>query len=99
MLLSTSDGEGFPNTFLQSWASGTPVVSLMIDPDSVIERVGLGVVSGRIEDIGKDISVLMESANLLEEMAKRTRKYIIAHHSEQVVVTLLNHALGSSSHD
>ena len=36
LLLSTSEGEGFPSVFLEAWASGTPVVSLKIDPDDAI---------------------------------------------------------------
>ena len=86
MLLSTSEGEGFPNTFLQAWSSGTPVVSLMIDPDSVIERAGLGVVSGNIETIGKDLCALMESHHQREEIGLRARKHIVENHSEAVVV-------------
>ena len=42
ILLSTSDQEGFPNTFLEAWSAGTPVVSLKIDPDRIIEQMGLG---------------------------------------------------------
>ncbi len=96
ILLSTSEGEGFPNTFLQAWSSGTPVISLVIDPDSVIERAGLGVVSGKIKNVVKDIDALMESVQQREEIACRTRKYMDENHSEAVVVKAFNSALSDS---
>jgi glycosyltransferase involved in cell wall biosynthesis len=94
VFLSTSDEEGFPNTFTQAWSVGTPVVSLKIDPGRIIERVGLGVVSGSLDRAIVDINALMDSPARREEIAIRAQHYVAEVHSEAAVTAVFERALG-----
>ena len=93
VLLSTSDEEGFPNTFTQAWSSGTPVVSLKLDPDDIIEEMGLGAVSGSSEKAIADINSLLNSPQERERIAVRARRYIAEVHSEAAVISTFERAL------
>jgi glycosyltransferase involved in cell wall biosynthesis len=94
ILLSTSDVEGFPNTFSQAWSSGTPVVSLKIDPGHIIEQKGLGVVSSSVERAIVDITALMDSPERREDIAIRARRHVAEACNEAVVIRTFERALG-----
>ena len=93
VFLSTSDGEGFPNTFTQAWSAGTPVVSLRLDPDHLIERVGMGTVSENVDSVIADINSLVASPQRREEIAMRARKFVVENYSASAVVSLFERAL------
>jgi glycosyltransferase involved in cell wall biosynthesis len=92
-LLSTSDQEGFPSTFLEAWSAGTPVVSLKIDPDSLIRTRGLGFVSGTIDRAASDIRGLLDSAELFESVSRNALNYVREVHSEASVARCFDHAI------
>jgi glycosyltransferase involved in cell wall biosynthesis len=96
VLLSTSDSEGFPNTFLEAWSSGTPVISLTLDPDRIIERHELGLVSRTVHRAVADIATMLGSVQMRDTIAVRARQYVIDNHSEAAVVDRLGRALHGS---
>ncbi|HKZ72592.1 MAG TPA: glycosyltransferase family 4 protein [Steroidobacteraceae bacterium] len=57
VLAGTSEIEGFPNTYLQAWVHGTPVVSFL-DPDRRIEQNALGRVVDSAEGLRTAIAQL-----------------------------------------
>lgn len=86
LFVSTSLSEGFPNTFLQSWQYGTPVVSLHVDPDGVIGRHLLGKVSGTLDKLIGDVRALYSNDDEWARLSANSADYVRDNHSLAAVV-------------
>jgi glycosyltransferase involved in cell wall biosynthesis len=79
-LLCTSAFEGFPNTFLEAWSHGVPVIST-VDPDGVIARFGLGAVADTVDDLVGALRNLLASPLLQSRVSSVAREYYLANHA------------------
>ncbi len=75
IFLNTSSIEGFPNTFLQAWIRGVPVVSFF-DPDGLIRRLQLGQVAATIDDMRESIRGLLDVHVYRENVGRRARDFV-----------------------
>lgn len=75
LLVNTSDVEGFPNSYLQAWIRGVPVVTL-IDPDRVIEREGLGAAVRSPAEIAGAVRHLLAHPAAWKAASERCRAYM-----------------------
>jgi len=79
IFLNTSSIEGFPNTFLQAWIRGVPVVTFF-DPDALVKRMALGRVAVSLDEMRDAIRALLQDEGerqLLGQLAREfaTREY------------------------
>jgi glycosyltransferase involved in cell wall biosynthesis len=81
VFVNTSEVEGFPNTFLQSWVRGVPVVSFF-DPDNVIQREGLGYAVSNLDEMTEAARRLTADAALWLEVSTRCRAYMARRYNE-----------------
>lgn len=85
LLCCTSDYEGFPNTFVEAWSHGLPIVST-VDPDGLIASCDLGCVGDDPESLAAGIRALLENPARYSETSKRARDRYLTHHAMEAVM-------------
>jgi glycosyltransferase involved in cell wall biosynthesis len=94
LLCCTSDYEGFPNTFLEAWSHGLPVVST-VDPDGVIEQRNLGRVASDTTTLVSAIRTLHGDPAAYAASSRAAREYFRAHHAMDAVMPLFEDVFAS----
>ncbi len=93
VFLSTSSGEGFPNTMLEAWSGYTPVLSLEVDPGDVIARHETGVVVQDVAAFQTELKALLEDDDRREQLGENGRQYVERYHSVDHAYEQLRQAL------
>jgi glycosyltransferase involved in cell wall biosynthesis len=84
LFLNTSTMEGFPNSFLQAWMRGLPVVSTF-DPDGLINRESLGAARTSIAELIPVIRETLANPDYLARTAAHTHAFAMREFSPKGV--------------
>ena len=67
--------EGFPNTFIQAWLHGVPVVSYENDPESLLNEHKLGVCAASLDELEQAVRDLVNHPEKRREIGARARAF------------------------
>lgn len=95
VFVNTSDSEGFPNSYLQAWARGTPVVAFF-DPDGIIEREGLGHIAHNMDEMRGLVDRLSTQREEWSEVSRRCLAYMQREYGEEGILAAYLEAVRES---
>jgi|AntRauMinimDraft_4_1070384.scaffolds.fasta_scaffold02215_2 glycosyltransferase involved in cell wall biosynthesis len=84
MFVNTSEYEGFPNTFLEAWRFGVPVVSLHHTLDGLLSERDIGLHSGSVDRLTQQVERLWENPETAAELGHNGREYLRTHYSVDI---------------
>ena len=84
VFVNTSSIEGFPNTYLQAWCRGVPVIATF-DADALISRYGLGKFCANLDELTAGVESFMEDDSLRVAIGQAAARYVREHHGLDAV--------------
>jgi len=78
-LINTSDREGLPNTVTESWSYGVPVISLNINPDGLIEKLGY-FCHNKKRKLSSSIQDILYNHSNYKKLKNKSRAYVEKYH-------------------
>lgn len=80
VMCCTSDFEGFPNTFLEAWSWGLPIISTF-DPDKLITRRQMGAACESVVELAAEIRTFLKSKKRWQRASDAARLYYQKNHA------------------
>ena len=85
VFVNTSDTEGFPNSYLQAWIRGTPVVAFF-DPDALIQRENLGCRVSSLDEMANAVTELMTDEHIWSQKSESCKNYMAQAYEEERIM-------------
>lgn len=85
ILCCTSVYEGFPNTYLEAWSYGVPVITT-IDPDDIIKTHNMGYHVTDKEHFSTHINLLLKDPIHWDKTSLNCQKYYLQNHEQGKVM-------------
>ena len=85
IMVNTSTQEGYPNTYVQSFKWGVPIVSEQFDPDGILESHNMGFKTGDdLERLTHRVNELLKDDSLWNKYSLNARRFAIENHDVKV---------------
>ena len=86
VFVSTSDAEGFPNTFIQACKCATPILSLNVNPDGFLDKYECGMCANGDWEFFVEMLKKLLNTETAEKLGNNARKYVEENHDITKIV-------------